>query len=232
MAKGMPLTVFTFRVNDLDATVPQFGCTAPTLELALVKAAAAGHDDVWLEAERPLAPDETDDAATARILENPMLGPAWLPLVEAVEHITETLHPGEFWAITTYPGFDPHPAPWAQAVLDIDGEMHLEVCPSITDVGDGADEQYSALAFLGWSDPRMPGVHSEQLPLPYRRLQPGWNGRSVADVLIEALALACGVAPSDRFSFGELNAERLDRLGVLTRVNGGPIFELPAVTVR
>lgn len=222
MPDAVPLLLFTFRVNGEDAEVPRYGCTAPTLQVAIAKAAAAGHHDVTLEESRELTAAERSSAASRRIADDPLLGSEWLPLVDAIEHVTTLLETGRFWTLSTYSalaGFDPHRSPWAQAMLEADGSLHLETRPAPE-----LDEQhYATLAFLDWTDPRLEGG----APVPWRILEPGWNGRRVAEVIIEALVVAGGVTATDFVNFGERVMENVDRLGVLKRVDDGPIFHLP-----
>lgn len=231
--------VFTFYTDDPDPESIVYGCTAATLEEAERMVRAAGYREFTLYEQRALEPHETTGAANARILDNPFLGPEWLPLVETIELLTRKLRMGQFWVLDTYGaayGHDPYRSPYVQAMHESDGSLHLEVSGRNTEASPLSLQQHGELEFLGWDAP-IPAdfdpndtdaaerAHNAT-PNSHRIFAPGWNARAVAEFFLETLTVVFEITEKDLFNFGENLQQDVERLGVLSQIDDGPIFYL------
>ncbi|MGZ0212238.1 MAG: hypothetical protein ACKVI4_07140 [Actinomycetales bacterium] len=221
--------VYTYYTND-GGEHGIFGCRAETEYEAEKLVRAAGHREYLLFDNRELEAHETSAAATERILENPFLGALWVPLVDAIDVATGYLRPGVFWTLDCYSrahNYNAYASPFAQAILEHDGSLHIEVCGRNDKSNPIVAEQLEALEFLGWAAPALPEeVDIGVLPNPWRVLDAGWNGRRVAELILEALTIVYRVVEADLFNFGESLEESLTNLGTLERIDG-PIFGIP-----
>lgn len=237
--------VFTFYTDDPDPESIMYGCTAVTLEDAERMVRAAGYREFTLHDQRALEPHETTHAANARILDNPFLGPEWLPLVETIELLTRNLRMGKFWVLNTYGaayGHNPYRSPYVQAMHENDGSLHVEVSGHNTEASPLTPQQHHELEFLGWDAPISAGSDPEAsdsdesaqnaIPNSHRNFAPGWNARAVAEFFLETLTVIFEVTAKDFFNFGENLQEDVVRLGRLEQVNGGPIFCIPQGKTR
>jgi len=183
-------------------------------------------------ATQPTAIDEASAAATARILANPFLGEGWLPLVDAIDLAITYLTPAKFWTLDCYArtkGYNPNASPYAQVVLNADGSLRLEVSGRNTAENPITQKQNAELEFLGWMPPRPAAADQRSLPNPYRVLDAGWNGRRVAELILEALTIVYETTDADFFNFGDSLQESLLNLGTLRQIEG-PIFGIPATS--
>jgi hypothetical protein len=226
-----PLRVYTFYTND-GGKRGIFGCRAETEIGAEALVRAAGHREYLLFDDRALESHETSAAATERILENPFLGAVWVPIVDAIDVATSYLRPGKFWTLDCYSRayeYDPDASPYSQAILEDDGSLHIEVSGRNDANSPITGEQYAALEFLGWTSPT-PSEKGDKgrPPNPSQVLEPGWNGRRVAELVLEALTIVYGVSEADLFNFGEALRESILNLGTLQHISG-PIFGIPGM---
>jgi len=229
-----PLFVFRFYIDDPDPESPMYGCTSRSLAEAEKEVRSAGYKKFTLYDQRPLDPGETTSAANANILDNPFLGPEWLPLVDVIEHLTMELRMGRFWVLTTYGArykFDPNVSPYVQAMHEADGSLHVEISGRNTTQSPLTAKQYDELELLGWTPPTAgeTGEAIDDFPIPnsFRVFEPGWNARAVAEFFLESLTMIFDITADDFFSFGVNHQDEIDGMGVLERVREGEIFALP-----
>lgn len=229
----LPLYVYRFYIDDVDPESIMFGCAAASLSDAEAQARAAGYREFTLFDQRPVEAEESHLAALARIDGHPFLGPEWAPLVAVIAQITQTLTVGRFWGLDTYAGvtgYDPYRSPFVQAMLEADGSLHVEVAGRDDLNSPTRPDQYAQLELLGWTAPADADVAIDaregRLPNSYRVFEPGWNAQGVAEAFLEALAMVFGITADDFFSFGENNADLVEKLNLMDS-HGGPIFSLP-----
>lgn len=233
-------SVYTFYINDENAETKLWGCVATSQDAAENLAQRAGFRDFFLWDQRPLEAHETDEHALASIVLNPNLGPQWIPIVGAIQMLTERLSSRSSWTIQTYAkkyGFSPDTSPYIQAILNEDNGLHLEVSGNIIVSPKLGQREFEHLAFIGWTLPSDESGLTEGelagLPNPYRSFDPGWNAKAVAEFALETLLTVYGVEPADYFNFGETwEPKAIAELGSLHRLDkhdgnpAGSIFQL------
>ncbi len=206
---------YEFSVLDPEPEALTFACVAASLEEAEGKARKAGFSSVLLLEVRPLQNEELSAYARREIIENPFLGPAWLPLVEALADSVSELRVGQFWALNVmHPLYqmDASEAPYIQAIQEADGSLVAELgSPQLLETLDG--HALSMLELMGWEPPTI------EDPINYRRIfEPGWNIRHVAYVALQTLVVGFGIdtralfVPDGEAADGFDKPRRLDRL--------------------
>ncbi len=212
---AVEISRYEFSVLDPDPEALTFACVAASLEEAEGKARKAGFSSVLLLEVRPLQNEELSAYARREIIENPFLGPAWLPLVEALADSVSELRVGQFWALNVmHPLYqmDASEAPYIQAIQEADGSLVAELgSPQLLETLDG--HALSMLELMGWEPPTI------EDPINYRRIfEPGWNIRHVAYVALQTLVVGFGIdtralfVPDGEAANGFDKPRRLDRL--------------------
>lgn len=226
-----PKYVFRFRIDDPDPEVILFGCVAADLEEAETITRDAGFREFSLFDSWQLHPSETESAARGRISENPLLGPMWLPVVDVITLATSRLEAGRFWRMNVYAGeygYDPYQSPFAQAMYEADGSIHIEIGGVPT--SDLQPMRSRLLEMLGWIDNTSDDAADEdalrQLPLPHRIFEPGWNAATVAEAVLQTLVLGYGIVETDFFDLGDEALTSMEAFDGLDVVDGGPLFRL------
>jgi hypothetical protein len=206
---------YEFSVLDPEPEALTFACVATSLEEAQRKALKAGFASVLLLEVRALQNEELSAYARREIIENPFLGPAWLPLVEALADSVSELRVGQFWALNVmHPLYQMNAseAPYIQAMQEADGSLVAELgSPQLLETLD--DHSLAMLELMGWQPP------TDEDPINYRRIfEPGWNIRHVAYVALQTLVVGFGIdtralfVPDGEAANGFDKPQRLDRL--------------------
>ena len=225
--------LYSFQISDPDAMSMGFACVAESLEEAQAKTRQAGYRDFLLLETRVLTGLETTSMARTEFSLNPILGPEWRPVVEAMAESFQTTKPGEFWFINWLVdglGPDDWSSPYLQALAESDGSLLMEVGPEHY-VRDRVADQLEVLHFLGWESP--PG--DRRLPNYLRFFEPGWNMWHVATIALQTLVPFLGITQDTLFMVGGHDAKAFDPKSRLTRfplkvegVLAGNAYGLPA----
>ncbi len=210
------LSRYEFSVQDPEPEALTFACVAQSLEEAKERARKAGFTELLLLEVRPLRDEERNAFARQEIIENPFLGPEWLPLVEALADSVSELHVGEFWTLNVlHPLFelDASKAPYIQAMQEADGSLNAELgSPQLLALLDV--HSLAMLELMGWTPP------TEADPVNYRRrFEPGWNIRHVAYIALQTLAVGFGIDTKALFIPAGAAADGFDKRGLLDRLS-------------
>lgn len=210
------LNRYEFSVQDPVPEALTFACVATTLEAAKERARMAGFTEVLLLEVRPLRDEERNAFARQEIIENPFLGPEWLPLVEALADSVSELHVGDFWTLNvlhTLFQLDASEAPYIQAMQEADGSLNAELgSPQLLASLD--EHSLAMLELMGWTPP------TDADPINYRRrFEPGWNIRHVAYIALQTLAVGFGIDTKALFIPEGAAANGFDKRGQLDRLS-------------
>ncbi len=246
-----PMQVFEFQVQDEGRTVPSFSCVASDIRSAFAQAKRAGFRNLLLMEVRDLTAQESGSEATRRVVAHPLLGPEWLPIVDAIEFMTERTRIGRFWILNTLTGlhnFDPFTSPYVQAIREDDGCLHVEIGGRSVYLDSEGVSQAGLLELLGWEVPvgepeYDPAVEPEfdpdempdddpyppegGLPNSYRLFPATWSPRAVAEFVLESLVIVFGLTIDDLFSMDRNFTTRVSLLiRGLYRLDNSDIFAL------
>lgn len=221
--------IYTFYINGVEPDEGIWGCLANSEEEALAKAQKAGLNDFFLSSVNDVPPESRYENALATFLENPNLGPAWLPLAEAIALMNSGLTArSHLWVMNTLlksNGYSPDNAPYCQAILENDGSLHVEVSGRLA-ISDMSEEDLKVLRFIGWKVPDLfegDEEKEEGLPNPYRLFELGWGAFQVAAFVLETLITVYGFRETDYIDVSTRNrAEKISELGNLERVKIHP----------
>lgn len=207
--------VYFFSVQDPNPECLTFGCVATSLDAATLKASIAGFQDVLLLEVRDLRGSELSQVANEEIVENPFLGPVWLPLVDELAAAVRDLSPGQFFALNWLAreyGYDQNQSPYIQGMQEADGSLHLELgSPQL--IASLSDRSKKTMEFMGWNEP------DDGIPNYFRIFEPGWNIRHVAYVALQTLVVAFGIDVTDIIVPGGHGMSKFGRLGLLDRLD-------------
>lgn len=191
-----------------------FGCAAAAESDAIRFAGILGLTAAIVDEITPLPHRDEPLHARNAIVENPLLGPEWLPLADAIAAASECARSGGLWQMNTYPrhtGFDPGPAPYVQGLVENDGTHHLEVGGH----GRGPDwssaETLRGLDLLGWTQAGADSRANWVLTL-----ESSWTGHRVAREVLEIFVSIYGHEWETPIAFGGSNAVREAVLSHLT----------------
>jgi hypothetical protein len=201
--------VYTFYLNNAGLDEGIWGCVAGSENEAFDKADKNGLKDFFLSSIDDVPPEAVRENALANLLENPNLGRSWLPLAEAFEILNLGLNEKfTTWGVNTLMGkngYSPDGSPYAQAIVESDGSLHLEVSGKLANK-DMSDEDLRLLEFIGWTVSDLEENQWEEregLPNPYRLFPVGWGGLQVAAFTLETLIAVYGFKESDYFDFSK-----------------------------
>ena len=196
MVDGIAQCLYSFTVQDKDAEALSFGCLASSLEEAELAASRAGHRELLLLEVRPLEGVEIPGVARRLAASNPLVGRDWLPLVDLMSKNLELSRVGHSWIMDIFPHDDPltRKSPYAQALLEPEGSVHVEVGPTEL-LKDFAPNNDQLAEWLGWQRPLGSG-----LPNFFQVFPPGTSVEFIAGTVIEAVTTLFGVSTRDGFS--------------------------------
>ena len=199
--------IYTFYVNGVEADEGIWGCVADSEERAFAKARFAGLKDFFLSSVTDVPPESRREKALAAFLENPNLGPSWLPMAEAFEILGSSFSSmSKTWVVDTLlksNNYSPDNTPYAQACLGYNGSLLVEVSGRLA-IRDMSDEDLKMLEFIGWTVPELQEDQedlAEGLPNPYRLFELGWGSFQVAAFVLETLITVYGFRETDYFDF-------------------------------
>lgn len=221
--------IYTFYINGVEPEEGIWGCVAETEEEAVAKANAAGLKDFFLSSVNDVPPESRYENALATFLENPNLGPTWLPLAEAFELMSSNLtRKSAVWVVNTLlssNNFSPDNTPYCQAILEYDGSLHVEVSGRLA-MKDMSEEDLKVLRFIGWKVPDLAEDEEDKeegLPNPYRLFELGWGSFQVAAFVLETLITVYGFRETDFIDVStRARAKEIADLGTLERVKIHP----------
>ena len=143
------------------------------------------------------------------------VGATWSPLVSTLVALNNGLSEGQYWVMNTHRFATSAASPYAQAILQDDGSIGVEVYPS---------QSLAQLVALGWFAPDAGSPNS------YRVYDKGWNAVTVANDVIHALVAAHDFTLDDLVSFSG-KAEQVHAYGTLTHI-GEDIFAIETPTTQ
>ena len=221
--------IYTFYVNGVEPDEGIWGCVAESEERAFARARIAGLKDFFLSSVNDVPPESRRENALCAFLENPNLGPTWLPMAEAFDLMSADLSTrSEVWVVNTLlksNNFSPDNTPYTQALLGYNGTLLVEVSGRLAQK-DMSEEDLKVLEFIGWTVPDLQEDENdiaEGLPNPYRLFELGWGSFQVAAFVLETLITVYGFRETDYLDFpaGSLTA-KIAKLGTLERVKIHP----------
>jgi len=217
--------IYTFYINGVEPDEGIWGCVAKSEEEASKKAREAGLEDFFLSSVTDVPQEAIYENALATFLENPNLGPTWLPLAKAFELMSAHLaSKSPIWVVNTLlksNGFSPDNTPYCQAMLEFDGSLHVEVSGRLA-MQSMSEEDLKVLRFIGWKVPDLEEIEldkEEGLPNPYRLFEVGWGSFQVAAFVLETLITVYGFRETDYIDVStRMRANKIAKLGILERV--------------
>jgi hypothetical protein len=180
------------------------------------------------------------------IRENPLLGPEWAPLADAIALVLDQTGRNRTFCITTYGerfGLDPGTSPYFQGFKDEFGEFFIEAAANLSCEPPLTDEEFAMMDFLSWDRPvldpdeyRYHDFRSESNNRPNfeRRFSVEADHLDIAEFIMQTMVLVYGLTEEDFFNFGgQPTADKIEKLGKLGRLkwsDGNPdreIFAMP-----
>ena len=188
--------LYSFTVQDKDPEALTFGCIASSLDDARTLAARAGHREILLLEVRALEGAEIPEVGRRMAEENPLVGKDWLPLVDLMAKNLNLWKVGHTWILDIFPHDDPlgSGSPYAQALLEPEGGLHVEMGPTRLLKKSAVDNEDLA-KWLGWKKPLDSG-----LPNYFQTFEPGTSMEFIAGTVIQSLTALFGVTTKDGFS--------------------------------
>ncbi|RWR22908.1 hypothetical protein D8Y24_07385 [Agrococcus lahaulensis] len=226
--------VFEFQVRDDEVTA--FRCRAGSIDQAMAWARIAGHESAVLVSQAGVPAGEETDTARAGALEDPLLGPRWMPLVDALAGELDNLPAHRPRTVQTYAAkywFDPNRSPYFQFLRQADGSVLAEVWGPSAESLHGSPDWENRLRLLGW---RLRGdqVASLQTPLlreqldspnPTKRFDADQSGFTIVRTVLTMIVFSWEVDDQDLFNLSG-HPEVFDSAEGLERVEGKPIFRI------
>ena len=195
--------IYTFYVNGVEPDEGIWGCVAESEERAFAKARFAGLKDFFLSSVTDVPPESIYENALATFLENPNLGPKWLPMAKAFDLLSARLTArSPVWVVDTLlksNNFSPDNTPYCQALLGYNGTLLVEVSGRLAQK-DMSEEDLKVLEFIGWNVPDLQEDEEDKvegLPNPYRLFELGWGSFQVAAFVLETLITVYGFRTTD-----------------------------------
>lgn len=205
---------YTFYVKSDDGGHEIWKCLAESDEEAAQKVANAGHSDFSLFEKSPVSPERRREAVLARILENPFLGPNWMPLIDAFESVTEAFIARQgFITIDMFArrsNLQPAGSPYLQWLYETDNSLHVELSGNLKMDPPLSERAMLELEFLGWTVPDLRAKTDEGefadeydgLPNPFRVFDVEYSLFEAMALTVEALVSVYGVIEEDLYVFG------------------------------
>lgn len=221
--------IYTFYVNGVEPDEGIWGCVAESESEAVAKAQKAGLKDFFLSSVNDVPPESRYENALTTFLENPNLGPDWLPIAHAIALMSSGLTTrSAVWVMNTLlksNDFSPDNTPYCQALLEFDGSLHVEVSGRLA-LKEMSEEDLKVLRFIGWNVPDLFENEEDKedgLPNPYRLFEVGWGSFQVAAFVLETLITVYGFRETDFIDVStRIRAIKVAELGNLERVEIHP----------
>jgi len=180
------------------------------------------------------------------IQENPLLGPEWAALAEAIVLVIEKTGKNSTFCITTYGkryGLSPDSSPYFQGVRDEFGELFIEASANLMCDPPLTDEEFEMMEFLSWDKPALtPDEYrnhdhrseSSNQPNFERRFPDSVSPIDIAEYMMQTMVIVYGLTEEDFFNFGgRETSDKVEALGKLGRLPSNPgnpdrhIFAMP-----
>ncbi len=180
------------------------------------------------------------------IHDNPLLGPQWDALAEAIALVIKKTGKNRTFCITTYGlryGLSPDTSPYFQGVRDEFGELFIEAAANLMCDPPLSDEEFAMMDFLSWDKPAVTpeefenrdfGAESNDRPNFERRFSDNVDPVDIAEFIMQTMVVVYGLTEEDFFNFGGRETsdqvEALGKLGRLKWSDGNPdreIFAMP-----
>ena len=180
------------------------------------------------------------------IHDNPLLGPEWDALAEAIVLVIEKTGKNRTFCITTYGkrfNLSPNTSPYFQGFQDEFGEFFIEASANLNCNPPLTDEEFAMMAFLSWDKPavepeefqnRENSHEANDHPNFERRFSSEVSPVDIAEFIMQTMVVVYGLTEDDFFNFGGRETsdkvEALGKLGRLPENPGNPdrqIFAMP-----
>jgi hypothetical protein len=177
---------------------------------------------------------------------NPLLGPEWGALAEAIVFVINKTTKNRTFVITTYGkrfGLDPDTSPYFQAYRDEFGELFVEASANLNCDPPLTDEEFAMMDFLSWDKPALdPEEYLSKDRDPKANNRPNFERRfssevdptDIAEFMMQTMVVVYGLTEDDFFNFGgRETSDKIEALGKLGRLPGNPgnpdrqIFAMP-----
>lgn len=182
------------------------------------------------------------------IRDNPLLGPEWEALAEAIALVIRETRKNRTFSITTYGkryGLSPNRSPYFQGARDEFGELFIEAAANLICDPPLTEEDFAMMEFLSWDRPalnpdeyrnREPDSESSNQPNFERRFTEEVDPVDIAEFIMQTMVVVYGLTEEDFFNFGGRDtAEKVEKLGKLGRLaysEGNPAREIFAMPGR
>ena len=180
------------------------------------------------------------------IHDNPLLGPEWDALAEAIVLVLNKTGTNRTFCITTYGlrfNLSPDTSPYFQGFKDEFGEFFIEASANLNCNPPLTDEEFAMMEFLSWDKPavdpedfRNPDKDAEVNDRPNfeRRFSSDVSPTDIAEFIMQTMVVVYGLTEEDFFNFGGRTTSdqvealgKLGRLKVTNRNPDGQIFAMP-----
>lgn len=180
------------------------------------------------------------------IRDNPLLGPQWDALAEAIVLVLNTTKKNDTFCITTYGhrySLSPDTSPYFQGFRDEFDEFFIEAAANLMCDPPLTEEEFAMMDFLSWDKPALEPEEylnrdfsdgANDRPNFERRFTSDANSTDIAEFIMQTMVLVYGLTDEDFFNFGGKDTsdkvEALGKLGRLKVTNGNPdgqIFAMP-----
>ena len=180
------------------------------------------------------------------IHDNPLLGPEWDALAEAIVLVLNKTNKNRTFCITTYGkrfNLDPDTSPYFQGFKDEFGEFFIEASANLNCNPPLTDEEFAMMEFLSWDKPALDpeefqnreySEDANDRPNFERRFSSEVDPTDIAEFMMQTMVVVYGLTEDDFFNFGGRETsdkvEALGKLGRLPQNPGNPdrqIFAMP-----
>lgn len=180
------------------------------------------------------------------IRDNPLLGPEWDALAEAIVLVLNKTKKNSTFCITTYGlrfNLSPNTSPYFQGFRDEFDEFFIEASANLNCNPPLSAEEFAMMDFLGWDKP---AVEPEEFQNPdkdpelndrpnfERRFSSDVSRTDIAEFIMQTMVLVYGLTEEDFFNFGgRTTSDQVEQLGKLGRLAYNPgnpdrqIFAMP-----
>ena len=180
------------------------------------------------------------------IHDNPLLGPEWDALAEAIALVINRTKKYDTFCITTYGhkyGLSPDTSPYFQGMRSEFGELFIEAAANLSCNPPLTEEEFAMMEFLSWDRPalspeefmnRESSAETNDRPNFERRFDESVDPKDIAEFILQSMVVVYGLTEDDFYNFGnETVANQVEALGKLGRLkysDGNPwrqIFAMP-----
>jgi len=180
------------------------------------------------------------------IHDNPLLGPEWDALAEALALVMTKTMKHDTFCITTYGrryNLSPNTSPYFQGFRDGHGELFIEAAANLICDPPLTEEEFAMMEFLSWDRPALSpeefqdqdrSAEANDRPNFERRFDDSVDPKDIAEFILQTLVVVYGLTEDDFYNFGNETisneVEALGKLGRLKYSDGNPwrqIFAMP-----